>query len=558
MILTASEELDRRTTLLNQANHFTIRRNYEKANSIYKKLLQENPDDYIVAEKLIQNYFKTSQIEAAEELIEKYSKKFPELTLLRLNTVLLINLGKTEEAYSEIENYFNTTPKNLNRYREFSLLFQTNKQYKYAIKLLLEAREIAQDEFLNARLLANNYQYLGEYEKAITEYIRYLRKNKSYRFYVYNRIKDMLKQDPVLVEVLQTEYERWDNQQVSELYAKSLTYVGKYEMALQIYSKLDAKLLRDFAESQYKLGNYTIAKKALQQYIQREVSAIAIAEAQLTLADIYITNNEFEAAQEILWQVYQNKELQNRRNFYRSHANMNCRVKLAELAMKQGKDAEIIVQYYQEARKFAMNSSEKQLLDLKIIDYLTMQGDFEAASQKLQKIKGNTEIGTQVDKLADYYTFLLAFIQQKESADSLLTEVMINIPQNKQINNILLLKEIVKDMSVESKSKVLTAFRKKNIYQYSSAMTILDSLSTNIQEQGQVKILQGMWALENNDPQAQKYFEFDFQKPILKEIAAYFEAMLEKDGQIKSLMASEFLKNNPNAVFAPQFREFVQ
>jgi hypothetical protein len=34
--------------------------------------------------------------------------------------------------------------------------------------------------------------------------------------------------------------------------------------------------------------------------------------------------------------------------------------------------------------------------------------------------------------------------------------------------------------------------------------------------------------------------------------------MLEKDGQIKSLMASEFLKNNPNAVFAPQFREFVQ
>jgi hypothetical protein len=160
--------------------------------------------------------------------------------------------------------------------------------------------------------------------------------------------------------------------------------------------------------------------------------------------------------------------------------------------------------------------------------------------------------------LADYYTFLLAFIQQKESADSLLTEVMINIPQNKQINNILLLKEIVKDMSVESKSKVLTAFRKKNIYQYSSAMTILDSLSTNIQEQGQVKILQGMWALENNDPQAQKYFEFDFQKPILKEIAAYFEAMLEKDGQIKSLMASEFLKNNPNAVFAPQFREFVQ
>jgi tetratricopeptide (TPR) repeat protein len=68
LILTASEELDRRTTLLNQANHFTIRRNYEKANSIYKKLLQENPDDYIVAEKLIQNYFKTSQIEAAEEL----------------------------------------------------------------------------------------------------------------------------------------------------------------------------------------------------------------------------------------------------------------------------------------------------------------------------------------------------------------------------------------------------------------------------------------------------------------------------------------------------------
>jgi tetratricopeptide (TPR) repeat protein len=553
-LLVAQDKLDERTTLMKQANHFTIRRNYEKANSIYKKLLEENQGDYVVATKLIQNYFKTSQIDEAEEMIEKYREIFPKLTLLRLNTVLRIRRDKSEDAYDKVQEYLNSHAKNMNRYRELALLFQSNKEYNYAVQILEQAREIAGDEFLNARLLASNYQYLGEYEKAILEYVRYLRKNRSYRYFVYSRIKNMLEQDATLVEVLREENKRYDNQDIGELYAKSLAFVEEYKQALSIYASLDVNLLRVFAEGQFKKGNYGIASQALQKYVQRANSTIKIADAKLMLAEIFLARNELQKAEEVLLQIYNNKQLQNRRNFYRSHANRRCREKLAEIAMQKKEDP---LKYYDEARQFAMNNQEKLILDLKITDYLIMKSDFSAASQKLKQIKTQTEIGTEVDKLSNYYDFLLAFMQNEPAADSLLTEVMINIPQDNKVNNVLLLKEIVKDESSENKNTILSAFRRKNIYNYDEAMHILDSLRMD-NEIESVKILQGLWAIENNDPLAQDYFEGEFTKPILQTIASYFNAVLEKDGQIRSLMASEFLKNNSEAVFAPQFREILR
>ncbi|MDY6915094.1 MAG: tetratricopeptide repeat protein [Candidatus Cloacimonadota bacterium] len=552
----ATNQPDRRTTLLNQANQLVARRNFERANSIYRNLLDENPNDHTAAAKLIESYFQTSKIEEAAELIQEYEDIFPKNILIRLHATLVIKQGKAEEAYDEVMEYLDSISQNMNRYREMALLFQKNKQYEYAINIFEKMREISNDKQMNARDLANNYQYLGQYDNAISEYVKYLEKNRSYRYYIFNRIKSMLDQDPTIVKVLRKEFEQTNNENIAELYAKSLAYVGENEKALQIYSKLDVNLLRLFAEAQFREGNYSLSKKAFEIYISQEKSVTKKAEAMLTLADVYERLGNLEKSEEILLKIYDNKTLQKRSNYYKSRANSRSRQKLAELSIKMGRDKKIVLKYLEEAGSFALNGKEKQMIELEKVDYLILRGDFKEAEEELARIKTASEIGTEIDKMSRYYDFLLAFYQTKPTADSLLTEVMISTPENKDVNDIFLLKEIADQMDESQKESLLKAFRLKNIYAEEKAVTLLDSIKKSTTNE-YISILQGLWA-NSQEEINQMYFEKEFDNEVLNDVAAYFQASIEADPHIKQIMAQEYLKNHPNSVFAPQFRELLK
>ncbi|MCK4694531.1 MAG: hypothetical protein KAT74_02150, partial [Candidatus Cloacimonetes bacterium] len=62
-------EVDEKEIYMKQANRLNLRRQYEKANEIYLLLLENYPEDYMVAEKLIHNYLITSKINEADEML---------------------------------------------------------------------------------------------------------------------------------------------------------------------------------------------------------------------------------------------------------------------------------------------------------------------------------------------------------------------------------------------------------------------------------------------------------------------------------------------------------
>jgi len=551
-------QFDEMKILLKKADTLTERRQFEKANAIYLELLDKFPEEYIILEKLLVNYLRTAKLKEAETILEKHKNICPEYDHIRLKIQILLRKGEAKVS-SEMVMDFLQNSGNIKYYRNFSLIFQQNKQDKYALKILQKAREISRDVYLFALEMANSHQNLQEFPAAIEEFLKHFERNNDYFHYILNRLTKILDQDRSQIEAIKNYVlPKKENLKLIEIYALCLAGIGDYEKALVEFDRLDSSQLLEFADRYFSLGEYEVALKAFHKLLMKLKDLLFIADVKIRIAEIYIFQDSLNSAKNILHEVHDDKKIQAKKYRYRTKANRYCRELLATIAIRQDDEKKIILQFLREAKDFAINRKEKKEIDFRIIHFMLMSEMLEESRMALDRVLENEDQSSEIYKLGFYYSFLAATMENNPEADSLLGELVINLPESYLTNDALHLTILLENFDDKVRNEFLSAFRKKLLFKYEEALTILFQLYED-SKQEEILILAGEWSLESNDPEkAGTAFSHEYESEVINEYAKLKLAAITEEKTLKKQLITDFLKLNPQSVFSPEFRHLLE
>ena len=542
--------------MLKQADRYDNQRQYERAMTIYETLLEDHPQDGIVIEKLITDLIRISKITKAEKLFEDKGQYLSGLVYVRLGSSLYIIKGELKEAKKICRSFLDKYPGNINNYKIIAQIFTQYRQYEFANEFLQDARKIAKDENLFIMEMAMNYQNLKDDEKAVIEYFKLLEHQESNFHYILSKLKMIMQENPVIIKNIEKAAKKIFLPDALEIYALCLVELGEYDKALREYEQLSPDKFNKFADQQLKLGNYDIAVIAYNSYLQKVYEPNLVADAKIMIAMILIFQEKLNEAKEILNQLYNDKEIGKGQYRYKTRANRQCRELLAEISLMQDAPENEILKFLEEAKDYAYNQKEKHELDFQIIHYHIMTENYSEAKKILSKVLQREEPGSDIFKLGYFYSFQLALMEQDPTADSLLAELMINLPEHPGTNDALFLADL-KTAFADDWIGFLGAYRLKMLHKDKKAIDKLIEIHAG-SENEKILFLAGEWAVNINVAMAETIFNTEFQDEILQEYVVLKRAQIAENKQVRQNISREFLKANPQSIFSPEFRKLLE
>jgi TolA-binding protein len=547
-------EYDQKAILLKQASSLIMHRQYERANKIYEQILDENPTEYSIVDSYIMNLLRISKVKLASDKLEHFSQGMPDLIYVKLHIAIRINLGEIGKAKDETLDFLSRNSGNIYFYRNFSILFEQYRQYEIAIEILEAARKVANDENLYIRELAINYQNVKDYKKAVSEFFKLIEKQKSYVNYSLSRLKLILQEDKSIIDYIEKTASSSENPLIIEVLASCLAEVGKFEKALKNYDRIDPAKLLKFAQTMAVEGNLQISEQAYRNYISKISDPAFRANANVKLAEVLLSANRVKDSKAVLIQVYQDSEIKNSRFKYRTRANLDCRMILAQIAVIEEKPRKDVIDFLNDAKTFAFNKTDASRIEYQIIRYLMLSGDFDESSNRLAELLRTEQPGTDMFKLGYNYSYLLALMQHNPAADSLLGEIIINLPENEEANDALLLATLISSLDQEQSDEFLLAYRLKLLYKNELAIAKLQELHENTKNE-EFQLLAAEWAMNSNNIELAKLLlASEFQNPVLIEYSKLKLAEITNNAE----MSKDFLQTNPQSVFSPEFRKILE
>jgi len=551
-------DINENDILKRRANQYRSQKQYEKAIGIYETIEKNDPNNMDNIRDLILILIQTSKIEKAEKLLNNYKIKMREDLHFQLKLMILLHKAEFVKAQKLGNEFLDKHRGNISNYGSIAKVFEQYRQYETAIEIYLKARKIAGDENLYVRELANDYHALKSYENAVREFVKLAESRNSYTSFALSRFKSMLEEDATVIRYIKESAGKSENPAIREIYALCLGDIGEYEKALNEYEDLPAESLLKFADRMEKNGKPNIAIRAYNIFLNRSVNIIENAKTMIRLADIYIQQNDLTKAEKILLELYDDKNLKSRGNKYKTRANRQCRELLAEINLRRNASQKEVIQYFDEAKEFTFNKSEINEIEYRIIHLLIMNGENDLAKEKLKDVLISENSDSDIFKRGYYYSFLIAIMTNDAESDSLLGELLINIPEDDLTNDALLLFQSTNHVqSNTDRVDLLKAYRKRALYEKSVAIEILRS----IYERSEVEdllFLAGEWAVQaGNLELASQIFSHEFSKPDLQQYAILKLAELEINKTEKKKYSRDFLQDNPQSIFSPQFRRIL-
>ena len=542
--------------LLKKAEVYNQRQRYEQANEIYITLLEDYSVDFTIAAKLIFNYLRVSKVEKAESVLFKYQDLFPEIEFSKTQVLVLLRKGELKKASDLSGSIIKKNKGNVSLYRDLSSFFEQANQYRKAIDIMLEARKITKDDHLYAKELAFDYHKVNDLSESLVEYLKHLEKNKSNFHFVLSRIKKIMSEDRSQIKTIEKFTGNTDDKLLQEIYAISLAEVGEYDGSLEIFETLEIDRLKIFVEENMAVGNFEIAKRALKILTKKEKDPGHNADLKIQVAQIQIYQNEIDSAEVTLLDIYHNQKLSSNEYRYRTQAGRICREMLAGISMRKQRSGEIILKYLEEAKDHTFNQKDKKEIELTIIHFLIMNENYDLSRKKMESILQNEDQSTDIYKLSNYYSFLIATMQNDNAADSLLGELVISFPSNELTNDALFLSYFLANFDPQNRESFLEAYREKMLLKNDRAIELL-SLLYNKSKFEEILFLCGEWAMQNEQyEKAKEIFSFEYEDELFSEYAQLKLAGLSKKEE-KERIVTGFLTTNPQSVFSPEFRKLL-
>jgi len=226
---------------------------FEKAQLLYKKLCNKNPNNYIYLVQLVKTYQQMEQLHVAQELLlDQISKmKYPALLVelghnykLKNDTINAnLNYNKAIEAIDLNVNYAFSIGR---AFEDYSLLDQAILVYEHAMQLKAT---------LNFNMqLARIYGEQGDLEKMFSSYVNFIQDNPNYANNVKRAFADFISEDKnnpnnlilkkVLLKKIQATPNLLFNDLLSWLFIQQKEYYKAFSQEKAIFKRMPESLNR--------------------------------------------------------------------------------------------------------------------------------------------------------------------------------------------------------------------------------------------------------------------------------------------------------------------------
>ena len=531
-----------------RAQALTRQKQYEKAFSLYQQILKK----YEPATNIIKNYLNlVLQIHQNSFLAElkKYETNLAEIDYLILSITYFQKVGDIDKSHKIANAYLKKNSNKMNDYKRIANIFTSQRDNKFAIKILEDAQKIGKDEFLYSLDLAKNYQSILNYKKSLKFYSLYLTKNKNYQHYIFNQLKTVLIKDKSIIEIIEKNFGKSDKEWVREIYARSLSELGEFDKSMNVYKTLSEDKFIKFANQIMKENKLDIAKKTYEIIIEQTKKPLIKFESKYKIAQILLRQNLDVEAKKLLIEITTNKNLQNKNNRYKSNINKDARLLLAEISIRENASQKEVISYFEDAKKYAYHAYQQQIT-LAEINYLILLGKFDDSKKMMAKLE-NKNLSGDVAKQLNYQKFLVSIMKNETTKDSLLGELVLQIPENILTQQALELSTITQ--KVTDKDTFFKIYRKYKNYDF----TAIEEMHQFAKKSNNEKliILAGEWALANNqNTKAIEILSHKFEDEDLSALSKTYLIKLTNN----SLIAEDFLTKLPYNILSPELRMLLQ
>jgi hypothetical protein len=543
--------------MLNQAQSLENLNQYTKAQTIYEDLIKRYPNDIDVINRLLNSYLRVSEFEKVNSLIESKKPVLDPALYIRYKITYLIKINEISEAKKISDNYLKTNPNLINNYTLLANVFESNQLFEIANDYYFSGRKISNNPNLYSYELSNNYYQLRDYRLSIRESVTYLKQNKGFIYFMSTRFKEIVKNDSTMINFIKDNCESSENEEIRELYALSLCELKYYDRALAVYNTLPLDKYLRFADDLFSSGNFSVASRAYIQIVQKSEDNLRNADIFLKLAQISISEKDLIQAKQYLTKIAQIPELSDKRFMYKSRAHINARMLLANILIQENASREAVLNCFDEAAKYSFNKADQNNVEFSKINYLIMCEDFNSANKRLNNLISHEEKGSPVLAQSYYYQYLIFSMQSDSRADSLLTEYIIYFPDNPVTNDVMFMSLFLSSIPKDSKPQFFNAFRKKNLYQSSQAITLLSALVENCKDDELTLLLADWYLDDNNKIKAKELYSLNYKNSVYNEYARLALSRLEDEKEKQILIVKDYLNNSPNSAFSPLFRNLL-
>ncbi len=550
----AYAQYDEKAILYQNAQRLYSQRQFVEAEQAWLQVLLNYPNDISAVAQLFQLYLQINNADKAEKLLKDYRTVIPSNQWLEYDIQVDVMQAKLKDAMDKAQAYIQLAPNDEQRYRLLASYFERKGFSEQAVRLYEQGRAaLGKTDIFNMEI-GNNAFNSHIYDKAITEYIRYLEAQPGNIYFVGNQLKAILKENPDLITLVKRLAKASASIEVKEVYAITLSRMGRPGEALTEYEQLPSEKLYAFANEQYTAGHDSLAIAAFNTLRNKQIDVKTLGEVLLKTTEVYIRLRQFAQAESIISLIVNPVDNKVNSKFERMQFPFQAYLILADLALWQGKEFSSVIAFLDEARKVALNNIDKAEVDYRLIGTYFISKQYEQAEQLLLK-QNNPRL---LDRKW-YFNYLIAMAQGKsESADSLLNELILTAPSSIFVNDIMTMNILLLNLSKSAQSGFLEAFRYKMSHRDSLAIQTVADLAVSSKDE-ELRILAADWAQTSGFKQwAEQLYNFEWQDELLKDYASLQRSKLQTQTSNAEIMAQDFLKTNPNSVFSPGFRQILQ
>ncbi|WP_017730986.1 tetratricopeptide repeat protein [Nafulsella turpanensis] len=176
------------------ANQYFEQGETEKALSMYETLVKNSENVPFIHDNYLELLISTQAYKDAENYLERQVKSHANPEMYQIDLARLYELqGETKKANKLYEEIISAAISNNYKTNLVAQLFFNKRLYDRTLQTYQRAREVQKDETgAYALQMANIYRAMGEKEKMISEYFRYIEQNPRNMEYVKNMLQASL------------------------------------------------------------------------------------------------------------------------------------------------------------------------------------------------------------------------------------------------------------------------------------------------------------------------------------------------------------------------------
>ncbi len=545
-------QYNEREILNQQANQLIAQRQYAQAEQLFKVILDKYPGDLNSILQLLNIYFSLSQTDKAEELLNQYQRQIPETTYSEQRIQLLVMQAKVNEAWQASQSFLDLYGHDEFKYRRLASFFERKAFYDKVLELYQQARTKLKNPELFRLEIANTSMNYRQFSTAVYEYLAFLMKNPVNLFFTNNQLKTILQEDSTQIAIIAAIADSSSNQAIKEAYASALLTQRDYTTALQIYKQLDTQKMSRFADEQAAAGNAIIAFQAYAYLDSVETDALRKVDLRYRMAGIKYQEADYQTTLAIVdstlsFPLWKDRSLSNRTGI-----GVKLRKLRSELSLALGEPADSAMKWLEDAKNFGRDQLERQEMDLEIARLKIMSNNRSRAQEILRTISQ-----PKLQEGKEYLEFFSSLLAGEQNlADSLMNTFVIRYPGSVYTNDAIYLMMLSLGLKPADLPSFYSAIRLLQLNRKAGLDTLEMVISHN--EDEELRLLAAEWAIGLSEFQrAKAILEHDFTDTIASEYASLLKLALVENKAEEQFLAREFLKNKPNSIFSPGFRQII-